>query len=160
MMENPSPQHAWLKQLVGEWEMESECSPGPDQPPQKTVARMHCRLLGQMWLIAEIEGPDPEGNHWQNIMTIGYDPRQECYVGTFVASMMTHLWPYRGVLESDGKKLPLASTGPKFDGSGMGQFRDTIEIVDADHWLFHSEFQGDDGNWNPMMTAQVRRLPG
>lgn len=36
-------------------------------------------------------------------------------------------------------------SGPKFDGNGIGQYRDTIEIRHADCWLFSSEMLTDDG---------------
>ena len=32
--------------------------------------------------------------------TLGYDPAKKKYVGTFIASVMTHLWIYSGSLDA------------------------------------------------------------
>ncbi|HWL08985.1 MAG TPA: DUF1579 domain-containing protein [Planctomicrobium sp.] len=158
MFEKPQSEHAWLEQLVGRWISEGECFMGPDQEPQKNSGRMNCRSLGGLWLIGEGEGDgnSPE-EKWSSIITLGYDIKQQRYVGTFVASMMTHLWLYKGVLDASGKKLPLDSEGPRFDGNGTTQYRDTIEIVDQDHWIFSGEVLTDDGSWQTIMTSHNRR---
>jgi len=70
-------------------------------------------------------------------MTLGFDPGQKRYVGTFIGSMIdSDPGPFRGSLDASGKRLPLWSEGPKFDGSGIGEYRDTIEIIDGDTWQF------------------------
>ena len=33
MTAEPTKEHQWLQQLVGEWTAEMECVMGPDQPP-------------------------------------------------------------------------------------------------------------------------------
>lgn len=164
MFEQPQAEHAWLEQLVGEWRMEGECQGEPGQEPMKNTGRMVCRMLGGLWLIGEGEGEMPGSDQiCRSIMTLGYNPKQQRYVGTFVASMMTHLWPYSGVVDASGKKLPLDSEGPKlgdsgFDGSGMTNYRDTIEIVDQNHWIFSGEMQADDGSWVPLMRSDNYRV--
>lgn len=45
------------------------------------------------------------------IMTIGYDPHRQRFVGTFVASMMTHLWMYEGALDDGERVLTLETEG-------------------------------------------------
>ena len=79
------------------------------------------------------------------------------YVGTFVGSMMANIWTYQGELDSGGKRLPLETVGPKFDGTGTCKYRDTIELVDADTWLFSSELQNDDGKWSQFMQGKHTR---
>lgn len=157
MFAKPQSEHAWLDQLVGQWEAESACQMEPDQPPQTTKGRLTCRSLGGLWLIGEGEGEGLDGSTWSSILTLGFDPARQHYIGTFIASMMTHLWPYRGTLDPSGKKLPLDSEGPRFDGEGMASYRDTIEIVDRDHWIFSGEIMADDGTWQTIMTSHNRR---
>lgn len=158
MFDQPSEKHQWLARLAGEWINESECSMGPDQEPQKSTAKMNCRMVGGLWLILESVGDMPEGGEFRSIMTVGYDPKKGKYVGTFLASMMAYLWPYEGDLDSDGKKLPLNSVGPKFDGTGTTEYRDTIEIVNDDEWLFYGEVKGDDGQWSRLMEMVCKRV--
>jgi len=152
----PQQEHQWLDQLVGLWRLEHDCQM-PDGNRSTTHGTMTCRSLGGMWLICESSGSSPKGGAWSSIMTLGFDPAQNQYVGTFVGSMMANIWPYRGIVDASGRRLPLESEGPKFDGSGIGRYRDTIEIVDADTWLFTSEFQSDDGKWQQFLSGKHTR---
>src|SRR5438477_3384019 len=74
----PSPQkeHEWLKQLEGEWIMESEAVMGPGQPPVKCKGQEVVRSLGGFWTIGEIKS-DFMGTPVNGIMTIGYDPQSK-----------------------------------------------------------------------------------
>ena len=156
MFAKPQDEHRWLKQLVGDWKFEHKCQM-PDGSSTSSPGRLTCRLLGELWLVAEFEGDSAEGGAWSSIMTLGYDPTQQKYVGTFVGSMMTNLWNYQGVLEADGRRLPLETRGPRFDGQGECAYRDTIEIVDADRWLFTSHVQNDSGEWQQFLDGQHTR---
>ncbi|MFN8709878.1 MAG: DUF1579 domain-containing protein [Planctomyces sp.] len=155
MFAKPQPEHQWLDQLVGEWNFEHDCKM-PDGSRSTAQGVMTCRSLGGLWLICESTGDSPDGA-WSSIMTLGFDPAQNQYVGTFVASMMANIWPYRGVPDATGKILPLDSEGPRFDGKGIGKYRDTIEIIDANTWLFESELETVDGNWLQFMIATNTR---
>lgn len=153
MFAKPQAEHQWLDQLVGNWDFEHHCRM-PDGSDSITNGKVICRSLGGMWLIGESSGESAEGGSWTSIITLGFDPTQDQYVGTFVGSMMSHLWPYHGRVDSSGKRLPLASQGPKFDGTGVGQYRDTIEIVDANSWLLISELMDDNGHWVKFMEGR------
>ena len=156
MKADVAKEHLWLSKFVGDWTMEAECLMGPDQPPVKTTGLQTTRMLGNLWLIAEGEGECPDGSIAQSIITLVYDPQKQRFVGTFIASMMTHLWPYEGVLEGD--VLTLDSEGPSFTGEGpMVKYQDIIEHVDDDHWILRSRMPGKDGQWIQFMTAHYRR---
>ncbi len=156
MFDKPQQEHQWLSQLVGTWRIEQHCTM-PDGNTNQAEGRMTCRSVGGLWLIAESTGESDEGDPWTCIMTLGFDPKQNAYVGTFLGSMMSHLWPYNGRLDASGKRLPLDSTGPRFDGSGMAKYRDTIEILSPDQWRFTGELQQDDGNWISIMNGMHTR---
>jgi hypothetical protein len=158
MFDRPISQHEWLSRLTGDWLSTSDCVMNPGDQPQTTSARMHCRMLGGLWLLAESKGETPEGEEWSSLMTVGFDTKKGRFVGTFAASMMSYLWPYEGDLDAEGKKLPLNSVGPKFDGTGQTQYRDTIEIVSDDEWLFYGDVLGDDGQWHRLMSSVNRRV--
>lgn len=157
MFEKPQQEHEWLNQLVGNWTFEHVCQM-PDGKSNKTPGKMTCRMLGGLWLICESSGESDEGGKWSSIMSVGYDPKQNKYVGTFLGSMMTKLWLYEGTLDPSGKRLPLEAEGPGFDGSENCKYRDTIEIVDSDQWLFFSETMNDQGEWNKFMEGLHRRV--
>jgi hypothetical protein len=108
--------------------------------------------FGDLWTIGESTGT------CDSIMTLGYDPATKRFVGTFVTSVMTHLWPYVGSLDAKGRKLILDSEGPSFSGDGtMAKYQDTIEFLSDDHRTLSSQVLGPDGVWQPFMKADYRR---
>jgi Protein of unknown function (DUF1579) len=159
----PQKEHQWLDQLIGEWIFESECSMEPDQPFSKSKGTEVVRSLGGIWIIAEGEGEMPDGSLGKTIMTLGFDPQKDRFVGTFIGSMMTHLWPYNGSLDADEKILTLDSEGPNFsEGADSGcvtiaPYKDIIEFVSNDHKILTSKILMDDGTWNHFMTAHYHR---
>ncbi len=155
MFAKPQAEHQWLEQFLGEWDYVNECQMGDGKTTQ-TRGTASCRSLGGVWLIFESAWSSAEHGTHSTIITLGYDPAQKKYLGTFVGSMMASLWHYVGELQ-DGKRLPLLSEGPKFDGSGRGNYRDTFEPIDQDTWLFSSELQGDDGQWVKFMSSTHTR---
>lgn len=160
----PQKEHQWLQQLVGEWTYEHECTPAPDQPPVKFTGMETVRSLGGIWVVGEGRGEMPGGGGLAiMIMTLGYDPLKKCYLGTWVGSMMTHMWIYNGQVDAAGKVLTLDCEGPAFSPEGKpiegktAKYQDIIEFVSADHRTLSSQTLGDDGKWNRFMTAHYRR---
>lgn len=153
----PQDQHRWLEQFTGKWIAESECQMGPDEAPGKTTGTFVGKSLGGFWLVGEGEAKAPTGGDWKSIMTLGFDPATNKFVGTFIASMMTHMWHYSGTLDAAKKKLVLDTTGPKCDGSGMARYQDIVEVLDDNNWLLWSQIQNDDGQWQKIMTCHHRR---
>lgn len=157
MQEQPTSEHKWLHQLIGDWTSETECNMGPDQPPIKSCGTETVRSLGGLWTIGE-GTMDCEGQVGQSLMTLGYDPARKRFVGSFIASMMTHFWPYEGTLDSSGKILTLDSEGPSFAGDGSySKYQDIIEFVSDDHRILSSRFLMSSGEWQHFMTAHYRR---
>ncbi|WP_182869559.1 DUF1579 domain-containing protein [Stieleria mannarensis] len=157
MFAKPQSEHAWLDQLIGDWKFEHDCQM-PDGNTSKTEGKMTCRSLGGLWLVCESSGDAPESGPWSSIMTLGFDPAQNQYVGTFFGSMMANLWQYNGNREANGDRLVLDTLGPRFDGEGTCNYRDTIEIADSDRWLMSSELQDDAGNWVQFMCGTHTRV--
>lgn len=158
MQAEPQMEHHWLQKLVGEWTYEAEALMEPGKPPEKCRGSETVRSLGGLWILAEGQGAMPGGGAATMVLTLGYDPQKKHYVGTWIGSMMTHLWVYNGELDSDGKTLALDSEGPDMSVEGkMAKFRDVIEFKDHDHRILTSHMLGEDGKWLKIMTADYRR---
>lgn len=154
----PEKEHEWLSQFVGEWESNSEATMGPGQPAIKLKGTMQSRKLGGFWVVSELQG-DMMGTPMDAIQTIGYDPKSKKYVGTWVDSMMNHMWKYEGTVDSTGKILTLEAKGPNFMVEGKEtRFRDAYEFKSADHIVATSSMLGEDGKWVTFMTGNVRRI--
>ena len=154
----PPEEHRWLQRLVGEWDYEAEASMGPGQPPMKHTGTESVRSIGGVWVQGEGKGQMPDGGPATTVITLGYDPAKKRFVGTFIGSMMTHMWVYEGTLDAAGKALTLDTEGPHFGAEGkMAKYKDVITFVSDDHRTLTSQMQADDGSWNQFMTAHYRR---
>jgi Protein of unknown function (DUF1579) len=158
MHAEPQQEHKWLQRLVGEWTYETEGSMGPDQPPFKSTGTESVRSIGGLWTVGEGHGEMPGGGPATTIMTLGYDPQTKRFVGTFIGSMMTHLWIYNGSVDAAGKVLTLDTEGPDFSGApGLVPYQDMIEFVDENYRVLSSQLRGPDGQWHKFMSAHYRR---
>lgn len=160
-MQLPEPQkeHLWLQRLVGDWTYEHECVMGPDQPPVKASGRQTVRSLGGVWTLTEIVGSNPDGSEVKSIIQLGYDPQKQRFVGSFISSCMTHLWPYCGTLDASEKVLTLDSEGPSWLAEGAtAKYQDIIEIIDDDHHVMRSQLLTPDGQWVSFMTGHYHRV--
>jgi hypothetical protein len=158
MMDGPQKEHSWLQQLLGDWAYESEGVCAEGEPPFKTSGTERVRQIGGLWIVAEGEGTMPDGGTARTMLTLGYDPAKGRYVGTFVASMMTHLWIYAGSLDETGRVLTLDTTGPSMEGDGKtARYQDVIELKGPGERLFTARVERPDGTWRQVMAARYRR---
>ena len=158
MEAKPQKEHDWLEKLVGSWTYEGDCNMGPDQAPMKSSGREVTRSIGGLWVVCEGEMEMPGGGIGQTIMTLGFDPQQDRYVGTYIGSMMSYLWVYNGSLDSSGKVLTLDTEGMNLMQNSMTKYKDIIEFTDDDHRTLSSQILMDDGSWFHFMTARYTRV--
>lgn len=150
-------EHQWLERLVGDWRWEMEAEAEPGKPPVRETGTESVRSLYGVWVLCEGQGTTPEGGPATFIMTLGFDPDRGRFVGTFIGSMMTHLWIYDGRRDGSGV-LTLDTEGPSFTGEpGMVKYRDTIHFESDDHRVQTSSYQRGDGSWHQFMTVHYRR---
>jgi Protein of unknown function (DUF1579) len=158
MKTEPQKEHQWLHKLIGEWTYETECTMGPDQPPEKATGTESVRSLGGLWILAEGQGEMPGCGVATTMMALGYNPQKQRYVGTWIGSMMTNLWVYDGELDAAEKVLTLYAEGPVMTGEGkMAKYKDAIKFISNDRRVLTSHVLGDDGNWHQFMTATYQR---
>lgn len=160
MMATPQAEHRWLQQLVGEWTSEARMTMAPEA--EACQGSESVRSLGGLWILAEGRGEMPGGGTATMLMTLGYDPAKKRYVGTWVGSMMTHLWVYDGELDPGGTVLTLNSEGPDMSpGAAPGKvarYKDVITIDGAGQRTLTSHCQSADGSWQQFMAATYRRV--
>lgn len=158
MHAKPEKEHKWLEKLVGEWTSVAEMSMAPGEPPMKFHGTETVRSLGGLWILGEGEGEMPGGGIGRTLMTLGYDPSTKRFVGTWIGSMMTHMWIYDGKLDASGKVLTLDSEGPSMKGDGkMAKYQDIIEFKNRNHRILSSQALGPGKKWQRFMTAHYRR---
>jgi hypothetical protein len=154
----PQPVHEWLQKMVGEWTYEITGTEASDQPAETMTGTETVRSVGGFWVIAEGQGQMcSDADEMTSIMTLGYNPQTRRYVGTWVGSMMAHLWVYDGELDAAGQVLTLISEGPAMTGDGTTQYKDTITFESDNHRVMTSHMMGANGQWQWFMTAHYRR---
>lgn len=159
MPEMPAPQaeHAWLQKFVGEWSAEVDLYKAPGQPPEKSMGSESVKAIGGFWILAENRGTFGD-QPFTGIMTLGYSPAQKQYVATWVDSMTSQLWTYAGTVDEAGAVLTLEAEGPcPMKGGELARFKETIEFVDADHRVFTSAMEAEDGSWVTRMVIHYHR---
>jgi hypothetical protein len=153
----PNDPAAFLARLAGDWSVLSEAIPGPGQEPVRGESREVARLIGGRWLVAEGSGT-VRGRPFTSILTVGYDAHRERFVATWIDSMQTHLWLYEGTLDDAGTVLTLDTEGPILgDPSRRTRYRETIEIVAANHKRMTSRILGPNGEWFEFARSDYRR---
>lgn len=157
-MPQPTAEHKWLEQFVGEWETTARSLPTPGTPEMTCNGKLTNRMLGGHWLVSNIEN-QIEGFRMEGLQTIGYDREKKKYIGTWIDSVMDHLWTYEGSVDKTGKILTLEAEGPNMLEPGKtALYRDTYEFKSEDEIATTSQVQGPDGEWVTFMTGTAKRV--
>jgi hypothetical protein len=161
-MPKPTKEHEWLRQLEGSWAGEIDMLIDPMNPakplekPLRSKFTENTTLLGGWWALAAFKG-EVMGETFEGRGQYGYDAEKKKYVGTWIDSMMPHLWQYEGSLDPSGKVLTLEAMGPDcMNPTAQLKYRDVHEIVDRDTRRMSSAVQRE-GKWVPMMRAELKR---
>ena len=156
MMSQPTPDHAWLQQFVGEWTYDVTAEPKPGEPAEKFTGTESIRAIGGLWIQCEGKGTSPDGTPATMMLTLGYDPKKGKYVGTWFGSMMDYLWVYEGTRE--GNVLTLRTTGPNFGPEGgTANYREVIEWKGPAERTFTSYMEQADGTSKQLMSMTYRK---
>ena len=156
MRTEPTPEHRWLQQLVGEWTYENECDMGPEGPTEKGKGREIVRAFGDLWVMGEMIGTAPGAGEMRGMMTLGYDPARGRFIGTWIGTPIAHMFVYKGVLVGD--VLTLDCEGPAFDDpSRVAVYQDIIELRSPRERVLRSQVQDDEGVWREFMRGEFTR---
>jgi hypothetical protein len=154
----PTREHQWLGRLIGDWTWTHDVPATGDTRVTHLEGTETFRAIGQLWVLGEAVGPMPGGGASVSLMTLGWDPQKNKYVGTWVGSPMPSLWVYEGELEAGGNALALYSTGPAMDGSsGLAPYKDVIAFLDDNTRTLAGHVKGANGDWQRFMTVEYRR---
>jgi hypothetical protein len=159
MKVEPTREHRWLQKFVGDWTYDMEMPAEPGQPAQKMHGTEHVRAIGQIWIQGEGTNPMPDGSPATTQLTLGFDPSKGRFVGSWLGTMMAHLWVYDGELSADGNTLTLKSEGPSFtEANKRANYRDVFEFKNNDTLrTLTASVQGEDGQWTQFMTMDYHR---
>lgn len=159
MKADPTAEHVWLEQLLGEWTYEAPPPPGHDKPEELCRGTEVVRQLGKLWILGEGKGAMPGGGEATMLLTLGFDPAKGRFVGSWIGSMMHLMWVYDGELDASRKKLILNAKGPAMDGrQGEVEYRDVHEFLSPDHRTLTGMMKDAQGEWQVFMTCHYHRV--
>jgi hypothetical protein len=154
----PLPQHQWLANMVGTWDFVSTCT-GPDGSTFESVGVETVRAVGELWVVAETQAPVHCGEEFHHyIISLGFDPGKNQFVGSFISSHMPMMWHYHGELDASGTAIALDSRGPSMDNpEGEADYVDTYRNLGPDERELVSAVTLPDGNKVEFMKTAYRR---
>ncbi len=153
----PTKEHKLLQQFVGDWDVVAETVAAPGQESIRSEGVESSQMIGGFWLVGNGKA-EMLGIPVTNVLTLGYNPKSQQYVGTFFCSLDSTLWQYRGTMDDSGKKLTLETEGPSpLDPTKTAKYREIMELKDKDHKVFTSYLQAEDGSWVKFVTMDYRR---
>jgi len=153
----PAKDHEWLKQLVGEWDVQWKMYMQPDQPPAESTGTDSVRALGDHWIVAETK-TTMMGAPYNGILSLGYDLQKKHFHGTWIDSLGCQLWVYKGTLNDAGDTLTLETEGPSLQAPDKtARYKEIIQITGKDSRTFTSNIEGDDGKWTKILTIEYQR---
>ncbi|MBL8060866.1 MAG: DUF1579 domain-containing protein [Chthonomonas sp.] len=154
----PEKEHAWLQQLVGEWNVSTEMTM-PDGSAATGTGHESVKSLNGLWAYVEGEGNMPDGGKMRYFSGIGFDVTFKKYTGFWIADVSSHMWKYDCELSADGKRLTMNCVGPNMMG-GEGEtanYRDVIEIIDANTRTLTASGEFANGEWVQFMKSTLTR---
>lgn len=151
-------EHDWLKNLVGEWTVKSECVMGLDGPCVQSFGKESMQMFGDLWVLGEGEMTADGGETTQTKNGLGFDVSANGYRHFSIVTASSHLWKSVGVLNETGRKMTLDCEGldKAVDGK-TAPCRDVIELVDADHRNLISFAKDESGEWVQFMRSEFTR---
>jgi hypothetical protein len=130
-MPKPGKEHEFLKQLEGKWDVTGKILVDPANPMEIKGTESSKMDLGGFWLRSHFKG-EFLGQKIEGRSDTGYSPVKKKYVGTWIDSMMPHLFVMEGTADEAGKVITF--TGEGFDPATGKPAKEkwVIEIKDAD----------------------------
>jgi hypothetical protein len=114
-MPQPAPEHALLKQDVGEWHAVVKMWMGPGDPVQSEGTET-VSMVGPFWQVSKFEG-SMMGQKFEGTGWTGWDARQKRYVTAWIDSMTPVISHGSATWNAETKTLSGTMDGINPDGS-------------------------------------------
>jgi len=129
----PEQEHDFLKNYVGEWDFTQSMRMSPADPWMEIQGTQTGRLVGDLWLLLEWKS-DLEGAPMTGIGLVGYDPKKEKFVSTFVDSMHTAMASGEATLERRTLTTEVSTTDPKTGKPAKTRVVERVTGKDSISW--------------------------
>jgi hypothetical protein len=148
--QTPGPEHARLKEMVGNWDAVMNLG---GQESKATAT--YYAICGGMWIASDFEG-ELGGAKFQGHGLDGYDQFKKQYTSYWFDSMTSAPMPLVGSFDASGKILSMTGASPGPDGS-LQKYRATHEVNGPDGMTFKMYMVSADGKEELAFTITYTR---
>jgi Protein of unknown function (DUF1579) len=149
--------HKLLQKDVGTWDATIKIWPQEGAEPMESKGTEKNELLpGGMWLITRFEG-EVIGMPFTGVGTVGYDPVEKKYVGTWVDSISPHLTTLKGDYDEAKKTFTAVAEGRDFQTGEITKSKHISKYTDENTRSFEIHAKEKDGKERKVMEIQYKR---
>lgn len=151
----PLKEHEMLKMDDGVWEAKITMLGEPGTEPTVVIAKETNEMVGELWSIGKLEGKFGEMDY-VGYATLGYDPLQKKYVGTYIDSVTPEITQMSGTYEPKTKTLILFYEISL--GDGKKQKRKNIMVYEDHNTRDFKMYIREGSDWSLSMKIDYKRL--
>lgn len=152
-----SEEHKLLHKDVGTWDATMKMFPMEGAEPIESKATETSELLqGGMWLVSRFKG-DIFGMPFSGMGTVGYDPVDKKYVGTWVDSISPHLTIMKGEYDAATKTMTAVAEGRDFETGQVTQSKHITRYIDDNTRTFEIHAKEEGGKERKVMEIHYKR---
>ena len=149
-------EHDILQKDVGTWDATTTVWMSPNAEPVEFRGKETNELLGGLWVVSRFEG-DLGGMPFTGSGTMGYDPIEKKYVGTWVDSISPFLTVMKGDYDPATKTLTMAGDMRDATSGKLSTAKQIARFVDDDTRVFEMHVPGETGELFKMMEVEYKR---
>jgi hypothetical protein len=154
-----SDEHKFLHKDVGTWDATMKIFPAEGAEPIESKGTETSELMpGGMWLISRFKG-DIFGMPFSGMGTMGYDPVDKKYVGTWVDSISPHLTVIKGEYDAATKTLTSVAEGRDYETGQVMQSKHITRYIDDNTRTFEIHAKEGGEKERKVMEIQYKRRP-
>jgi len=152
-----SDQHKLLHKDVGTWDAVLKIFPQEGADPIESKGTEKNELLpGGMWLISQFKG-EVFGMPFTGVGTVGYDPVEKKYVGTWVDSISPHLTVLKGEYDAAKKTMTSIAEGRDFQTGEVTKSKHITRFIDENTRTFEIHAKEGGEKERKVMEIQYKR---
>jgi hypothetical protein len=149
--------HKLLHKDVGTWDATMKIWMQEDGEPLESKGSETNELLpGGMWLISRYNG-DFAGMPFTGVGTVGYDPVEKKYIGTWVDTISPHLTILKGDYDPETKTMTTTAEGRDFESGEVMQSRHVSRYLDDNTRTFEMHAKDRGGKERKIMEIAYKR---
>src|SRR5512143_2009372 len=152
----PGAPHKLLARLEGSWITKTRGFAEPGKPPMESTGTCEQKMILGGHYLEQVYSGDMMGETFTGINVIGYDNHTKMYVSTWIDSMSTAIYYFRGSASADGRTITQESS---YDDPVRGPllWRSVTRIVDDDTLEYERYIKPKGGKENKEMEMTVIR---